>query len=562
MFALRSKQSADAFVLGPAHPMVGQQTARIVILGGGFGGVATAKELQRLTRGDESIEVHLVNDENYFVFQPLLAEVVSCGIEPVHILNPIRQLCPGVEFHCGIVSHLDRDARTVTVMSGDEKRFRKLPFDHLIWSLGLKTDFSRVPGMSEHAYPLKTLGDAFHLRNQILLHLEEADQETDEAVREKELTLVTIGGGYSGVETVAELHDMMKTVLPFYPRAARTGHRAILIHSGDRILHELDPGLSAFAQSKLEARGVQVRLRVRVKEVSEEGVTLSTGEMIRAGIVICTVGNSPHPLVPKMGLSQEGGRIQTDEYLRIPNALNLWAVGDAALIPDLERGGVCPPTAQYAMRQGAHCAKNILATIKGDVLRPFRFGGVGQMASIGRRTAVGRVFGVRIAGFLAWLLWRAVYLAKVPGLRCKVRVATDWALDLLFPRDIAKIDLRRTEQLARAHYREGDVILRQGEIGDHFYIIESGQVEIIRENPGEPPKSLGVRGAGTSFGEIALLKDAPRTATVRCLTPVDVLKFARHDFLTLTRSHDAIRTLLEKEAQAVLEKEAQSGVKA
>lgn len=182
------------------------------------------------------------------------------------------------------------------------------------------------------------------------------------------------------------------------------------------------------------------------------------------------------------------------------------------------------------------------------------------MASIGRRTAVGRVLGVRIAGFLAWLLWRAVYLAKVPGLRCKVRVATDWALDLLFPRDIAKIDLRRTEQLARAHYREGDVIVRQGEIGDHFYIIESGQVEIIRENPGEPPKSLGIRGAGTSFGEIALLKDAPRTATVRCLTPVDVLKFARHDFLTLTRSHDAIRTLLEKEAQAVLEKEAQSGV--
>ena len=338
--------------------------------------------------------------------------------------------------------------------------------------------------MSEHAYPLKTLGDAFHLRNQILHRLEEADQETDEALRKKDLTLVTIGAGYSGVETIAELHDMMKTVLPFYPRAARTGHRAILIHSGDRILHELDAGLSAFAQTKLEARGVQVRLRVRVKEVSDEGVTLSTGEMIRAGIVVCTVGNRPHPLVPKMGLSQEGGRIRTDEYLKITGTVNLWAVGDAALIPDLERGGVCPPTAQYATRQGAHCARNVLATIRGEALRPFRFEGVGQLASIGRRTAVGRVLGAHIAGFLAWLLWRAVYLAKVPGLRCKVRVATHWALDLLFPRDIAKIDLRRTEQLARAHYREGDVIVRQGESGDHFYIIESGQVEIIRENPG------------------------------------------------------------------------------
>ena len=540
--------------------MVGQQTVRIVILGGGFAGVATAKELQRLTRGDESIVVHLVNDENYFVFQPLLPEVVSCGIEPVHILNPIRQLCPRVQFHCGSVAHLDRDARAVTVMSADEKRLRALPFDHLIWSLGLKTDFSRVPGMPEHAYPLKTLGDAFHLRNQILHCLEEADQETDEALRKKHLTLVTIGGGFSGVETVAELHDMMKTVLPFYPRAARTGHRAILIHSGDRILQELDAGLSTFAQAKLEARGVQVQLKVRVKEVSDEGVTLSTGETIPAGIVICTVGNSPHPLVPKMGLSQEGGRIRTDEYLRITGTVNLWAVGDAALIPDLERGGVCPPTAQYAMRQGAQCARNVVATIRGEALRPFRFGGVGQLACIGRRTAVGRILGVPIAGFLAWLLWRAVYLAKVPGLRCKVRVATDWALDLLFPRDIAKIDLRRTEQLARAHYREGDVIVRQGEIGNHFYIIESGQVEVIREDPGEPPKCLGVRGAGTSFGEIALLKDAPRTATVRCLTPVDVVKFARQDFLTLTRSHDAIRGLLEKEAQAILEKEAQNRV--
>ena len=536
--------------------MAAQQKVRIVILGGGFAGVATARALRRLARNDESIEVHLVNDENYFVFQPLLPEVVSCGIEPVHILNPIRQLCPGVQFHCGIVAQLDRDARTVKVMGVDEKRLRTLPFDHLIWSLGLKTDFSRVPGMSEHAYPLKTLGDAFHLRNQILHCLEEADQETDETLREKHLTVVTIGGGFSGVETVAELHDMMKIVLPFYPRAAQTGHRAILIHSGDRILQELDPGLSAFAQAKLEARGVQVQLKVRVNEVSDEGVALSTGETIRAGTVICTVGNSPHPLLKKMGLSQEGGRIRTDEYLRIPDADHLWAVGDAALIPDLERGGVCPPTAQYAMRQGVHCAKNVLATIRGEAPRPFRFGGVGQMASIGRHTAVGRIFGVHIAGFFAWLLWRAIYLAKVPGLRCKVRVAIDWALDLLFPRDIAKIDLRRTEQLARAHFREGDVIVRQGEIGDHFYIIESGQVEIVRQNQGEPPKSLGIRGPGTSFGEIALLKDAPRTATVRCLTPVDVLRFARQDFLTLTRSHDAIRSLLEKEAEEILEKEA------
>lgn len=535
--------------------MTGSQPTRIVILGGGFAGISVARELGRLVGKDPAIEVHLINHENFFVFQPLLPEVVSCGIEPGHILNPIRQLCPGVRFHCAVVTQVDVQARTVTMQGSDERRPRTLPYDHLIWCLGLKMDLSRVPGMAEHAYPIKTLGDAFHLRNRVLRCLEEADLESDEGVRKKLLTVVTVGGGFSGVETVAEINDLIRAVLPFYPNAHRTGHRAVLVHTGERILQELDPDLAEFAQAKLRERGVDVVLKNLVTEATADGVVLSNGDVITAGTVICTVGNGPHPLVGQLGLAQDRGRILVDEFLRVKGHQNLWALGDAALIPDVARGGYCPPTAQYAMREGVQCARNVFATIQTHPHHPFRFGGLGQLAVVGRHAGVGKVLGWKISGPLAWVLWRSVYWTKVPGLRCKVRVGLDWALDLLFPRDITMMELRRTEQLARAHYRQGETVVRQGEIGDQFYMIESGEVEVLREESGAPPKRLGVLGPGASFGEIALLKDAVRTATVRCLTPVNVVKVSRRDFLTLVRSHDVFRGVVEQAAKGLLEKD-------
>ena len=537
--------------------MGNSQPTRIVILGGGFAGISAARELGRLAGNDPSIEVHLINDENFFVFQPLLPEVVSCGIEPGHILNPIRQLCPAVRFHRASVTQLDLDARTATILGSDERRVRTLPYDHLIWCLGLKLDLSRVQGMAEHSYPIKTLIDAFHLRNRVLGCLDEADLETDERLRRKLLTVVTVGGGYSGVETIAEINDLIRSVLPFYPDARRTGHRAVLIHPGERILQELDPDLGEFAQAKLRERGVEVILKTRVTEATGDGVVLSNGEVVAAATVICTVGNGPHPLVGQLGLPQDRGRILVDEFLRVKGYQNLWALGDAALIPDVARGGYCPPTAQYAMREGLQCARNVLATIQARPSHPFRFGGLGQLAVVGRHVGVGRLFRWKISGLLAWFLHRAVYLGKVPGFRCKVRVGIDWVLDLLFPRDITMMELRRTEQLARAHYRQGEPIVRQGEIGDQFYIIESGEVEVVREEPDAPPKRLGVLGPGTSFGEIALLKDTVRTATVRCLTPVNVVKVSRRDFATLVKSHAVFRGVVEQAAKGLLEKDAE-----
>jgi len=424
----------------------------VAILGAGFAGVSLAKELSRLTPNDWTLGVHLVNQENYFVFQPMLPEVVSCAIEPSHILNPIRHLCPNVHVHQATISGIDLQTRQVTMVGTDSRRPRELHYDHLILCLGLTMNLGAVPGMAEHALPLKTLGDAFHLRNHVLSRLEEADSEPDPEIRQSILTFVTIGGGFSGVETMAALNDMVKAVLRFYPQAQATGTRMILIHSRESILNELEPGLAQFAQEKLIERGVECRPHTTGKEVTPNEVVLSTGEHVVARTVICTVGNAPHPLMAQLPLPQDRGRILVEASMQVKDMANVWALGDAALVPDVLRGGWCPPTAQYAMRQGRQAARNIFATLHGLPIRNFQFKGLGQMAVIGRHCGVAQIGRWKISGLLAWVLWRGVYLMKLPGLPCKVRVALDWMMELVFPRDITKVDVQRTEHLKHAHF--------------------------------------------------------------------------------------------------------------
>jgi NADH dehydrogenase len=522
---------------------------KIVIVGGGFAGIETASRLGRLLKGNDAIEVVLVSSENYFLFQPLLPEVVACSIEPSHILNPIRHLCRHIQYRWGTVDAIDLQAQQVTLLGTDTTKPQRLSYDHLILCLGQVIGSSTVPGMNEHALSLKTLGDAFQLRNHILSRLEEVELTDDDETRRKLLTFVTIGGGFSGVETAAAINDLIKDVSAFYPRVRSTGYRSILIHAGDRILGELDPDLAEFAKRKLEARGVDVRLKTRVKEVTRDRVVLGNGQAISTGSVISTVGNVPHPLVSKLGLPQERGRIVVDECLRVRGFHNLWALGDAAWVLDLQKGGACPPTAQYAVRQGKHCAQNVLAVIQGRSPAPFRYQGRGQLAVIGKRCGIAQIGKWKLSGLGAWFLWRAVYFMKLPGLRSKVRVAMDWALDLLFPRDITKVEVHRTDVLPRAHFAQGEVIIRQGDIADCFYLIESGQVEIIKELPGQALERLRVCSAGDTFGEVAILSNAPRTATVRCLTAVDVLKFGRQNFLSMFGGYKAFRSQIQDAMQ-------------
>jgi len=523
-----------------------QSVTKVVILGGGFAGVSAAMEFSRRVRRDAGIEVHLVSDENYFVFQPMLPEVVACGIEPTHIVNPIRQLCPHVRFHCATVRSVDLEGRRVTLVGSDETQELELGFDHLLICVGLSMDLSRIPGMSEHSLPIKTLGDAFVLRNHVLTMLEQADIEPDETKRKKLLTFVGVGGGFSGVETVAEINDMVKAVLKYYPNARATGARVVLIHSRDRILNELGKKLARFAQKKLSQRGVELVLESRVKEATPEGIVLADGRSVSAGTVVCTVGNAPHPLIKSLDLPKQRDRLTADTMLRVEGCEHIWTCGDTAIVPDTRRGGFCPPTAQYALRAGRRCARNVLAVIRGQNPRPFQFGGLGQLAVVGRRSGVAQVLGINFSGFVAWWFWRSVYWMKLPGMRAKARVGLDWAMDVIFPRDITKLDLSRTQRLRRAHYKAGETIVRQGEVGDRFYIIDSGEVEVIREESGQEPQRLATQGAGESFGEIALIEDTPRTATVRCLTAVDVLCFSRDDFQALMSSYTPMREVINE----------------
>jgi NADH:quinone reductase (non-electrogenic) len=520
---------------------------RIVIVGGGFAGIEAASRLGRMLKGDDSTEVILISSENYFLFQPLLPEVVACSIEPSHILNPIRHLCRNIHYRWGTVEDIDLKVQVVTLASTDKAKAQLLSYDHLILCLGQVVGSSTIPGMNEHALSLKTLGDAFQLRNHILSRLEEAEITEDEAARRTLLTFVTIGGGFSGVETAAAINDLIKEVSPFYPTVQSTGYRSIIIQGGDRILGELDADLAWFAQKKLEARGVEVMLKTRVSEVTRDRVLLGDGESVSSGSVISTIGNVPHPLVKKLGLPEQRGRILVDECLRVMGFRNLWALGDAAAVPDRQKGGICPPTAQYAVRQGKQCAQNVVAVIRGRSAAPFRYKGRGQMAVIGKHCGIAQIGRWKLSGIGAWFLWRAVYFMKLPGLRSRVRVAMDWLLDLLFPRDITKVEVRRTDVLQRAHFAKGEVIVRQGDVADCFYLIESGEVEIVKE--GTAPQRLRLCSAGETFGEVGILANAPRSATVRSLTAVDVLKFSRQNFLSMFQGYKAFRSHVQETMQ-------------
>lgn len=524
---------------------------RIVVLGGGFAGTAAAVELARALRGEPRVEVVLVSEENYAVFQPMLPEVVAGGIEPTHIVTSLRQLGGGVRFRCARVHAIDWARRVVTLADADSSRHHALPYDQLVLALGQVVDLSRIPGMAQHALPIKTLGDAFHLRNHVLSRLEQAELEDDEARRRWLLSFVTIGGGFSGVETAAEVHDLVRRALPSYSRAQATGHRMVLVHSRDVILNELDPALGAFAQRTMAARGIEFALLRRSAEATPEGVRLDDGTFLAAGTVICTIGNAPHPLITSSPLPQQSGRVTTDACLRVTGHDGVFALGDVAAVPDVVKGGTCPPTAQYAVRQGKTLARNVVAALRGEACEPFAFGGLGQLAVVGHHCGVAQLFGFKLSGFLAWALWRGVYWAKLPSFVSKVRVGLDWLLDLVFPRDLTKFEVRRTEALATSHWRAGDCLVREGERGDTFFVIQQGRVEIVRADGtasgGE--RRLAEKGPGESFGETALLTDAPRNATVRALTAVDVLTFRRTDFQKLVASYGVLREQMERDLE-------------
>lgn len=411
---------------------------RIVILGGGFAGMYAARRLEKRLGGRRDVELTLVNRDNYFLFTPMLHEIASGELDVTHIVNPVRKMLRKTRFFDGDLLGVDFERRIVRVTHGREEHPHELPFDKLIVALGSTVNTYGLPGLAERALPMKSLGDAIRLKNRLIESLEEADFECCPKVRERNLTLVVAGGGFAGVETAASAHDFLEQARRFYPQLRRCRLRVVLVHSGDEILPELDPRLGAYARRKLAARGVETILGAKVAGQDAEGVVLADGRRIPTHNLVWTAGTAPNPLLAAFPCRKEKGRLVVDATLAAPDFDGVYALGDCAAVPDAG-GGLCPPTAQHASRQGIVAADNVAAEVLGrGAKKPFRFKTLGLLASLGRRTGVARICGVNVSGFLAWWLWRTIYLCKLPRFEKKFRVMLDWTLDLFFAKDLVQ----------------------------------------------------------------------------------------------------------------------------
>lgn len=521
---------------------------RILILGGGFAGVYTAMYLEKKMSASERerVEITLVSRENYMVFQPLLPEVISGTIEMMHVITPIRRLARRTKVVTRNIQTVDLIQKIVTLDPEFQPRTMAVPFDHLVIALGTRLNYDLVPGMREHAIPFKYLGDALRLRNAIVQALEEADNESDPIQRRRLLSFVVGGGGFSGVECIAEMHDFLRSALPAYRTLRMNELRIVLLQSADRILPEMGESLADYAHQTLSKRGIDIRLNTRLKAVTSCGVVIQrkdqvAEELIAASVVVATVPAAPHSFVAALPFEKDKlGRIVVTPEMHVPGKADVWAVGDSAAVPQPD-GITSPPTAQHALRQADACAVNILATLRGSPLKRFGFTGLGKLASLGHRSAVAEVLGIRFHGLLAWLVWRVVYLGKFPGFDRRLRIASDWFWDEFLPRDITEVRIFQKDAVAREHFHTGETVFDQGDFGDKVYVVVKGELEVVVE--GRP---VAVLGKGEVFGEIALIADVPRSATLKAKSPVDLISISRDAFEKLVKHLPGVKTSMDE----------------
>lgn len=515
---------------------------RIIILGGGFAGVKCAQTLRDQLRSRDA-EIILFNKENHLVFSPLLADAVGSSLSLDDVIVPLRQLLPGVQCRTEEVRNVNLEASRIE-HDGYDGLPRTLSYDQIVIASGNVSNLNVVPGMADHAFPLKTVGDAAVLRTHILQQLEKAEVCDDAEKRRWFLSFIVVGGGYSGVETAGEINDLVRSSRKFFANIRDDEISVTLIHSRDQLLPEISPPLREFARMKMEKAGVTMRLNVRVQLATGEGVGLPDG-FVHGGTIVCTIGSTIAPVVDRLATPKEKGRILTEPDMRLRGCTNAWAIGDCAAIVNAHDGQLSPPTGQFAERQGRQCAENIVRALSGEPTRPFRFKLLGQLCSIGGHSAVAEMFGFRLSGFWAWFTWRGVYLFKLPAWSRRIQVGFDWAWLLLFPRDLSHIKTEVTDRVGHAHYEPGDYIIRQGEPPASFYVIEQGEVEVVRSTNDNPEgEVIAMIGAGSFFGEQALLSQQPRTASVRARTPVEVVVMGRNVFTTISASLAPLRQAL------------------
>jgi NADH dehydrogenase len=498
---------------------------RVVCLGGGHGAVKVAKKLRPAIRSG-LIEATFIDRDNFAVFHGFIHEMLCAKLQPSSIANPARRVFPPAHFHNAEIDKIDLDAQTVTTSRALDGRQYVLPYDHLVLMLGSNDDLSRYAGTAEHAQKLKTYWDCFKCRNHIVGMLEMAAIETDPVERRRLLTFVIVGGNFGGVEVATELEEYFNLLTKTQYRSIGPEEpRVVVVHSGDRILPELMPHhvpLVEWAEKFLQNSSLEFRFNTKVVAATPDEVVLSTGERIATRTIISCSGTAPSPLLEGLALQRdERGRVKVDENMRALGRTNIWAGGDCAAVPH-PKGGNCPPLAVYAMTHGKMIAKNITATVAGKALKRYRFTGIGDACSLGRRRAVSHVRGIRFTGLIAWIAWRLILLSFVESPDRKVRIFIDWLLWPILGRDVINIRMDEPYGIRQQHYEPGQEIIREGEIGRRLYIVMDGEVEVSQAGPAGP-KIIATLGRGQHFGEIAVFQDARRTASVHARTKVELL---------------------------------------
>jgi NADH dehydrogenase len=430
-------------VLGPAYecprpsPVI---ETRIVIVGGGFAGITTAEYLERLLGADPTVSLTLVSAANSLLFTPMLAEVAGGSLEAMHICTPLRTSLRRTHVVYGRVERIDvEQKRLLLAPEVPSPQQSEVCFDHLVLAVGSVSNFLGLKGVEDIAFDFKSAADAMRIREQVLHLLELADREPDPARRKAMLTFVIVGAGFAGAELAGALNDLVRGALLSYPNLTPADVQVIVVHAHDHILPELSPSLGDYALQRMTARGVTFKLKTRLINAQGGVVRLQPQEEIRAETLIWAAGSRPHPLVQTLPAAHDPrGAILVDHCLAVPGLAGIWALGDCARVTDGKTGNPCPPTAQFALREAKTVAQNIHASIHQRPLKPFHFDALGLLCVVGYQTACAEIKGWRFSGFLAWLLWRGIYLSKLPGVERKLRVLSDWVLELFFPRDIVQ----------------------------------------------------------------------------------------------------------------------------
>jgi NADH dehydrogenase len=419
-------------------------TKHILILGGGFAGMRTALCMEEEFRDDPSVSITLVSETNALLFTPMLAEVAGGSLEASHISTPLRSILHRTTFIRGCIQEIDLDRRMVRVDG------RELPYDHVVLALGAVSNYLGITNAEKLTFNFKRLLDAIRIRNHVIEMFERADREPNPFTRAPLLTFVVVGGGFAGVEVAGAINDFAHGILADYPNLSVGELQTILVHSRNRILPELSESLACYAQQKMEERGIQFRLNTRLTDVQPGLIVLDKNATIPAETVVWTAGTAPNPLLKSLPVGRDKHeRVLVDGTMAVSGHDGVWALGDCAALVDSRTGKPCPPTAQFALREAEVLAGNVRAALEGRPGQYFHFDSLGALCVVGYQTACAeltlpfcRSRSIHFSGMLAWLLWRGIYLSKLPGLERKTRVLIDWTIELFYPRDIVQtIDL-------------------------------------------------------------------------------------------------------------------------